>query len=186
MHSWDVRRVEAEGVCEFQRGPSHLRGGEITGFHSVYVDCVMSRCFPSPREEMDLNCARKDFGQIVRRTSWPCELIKGRSCQPQTHTAAGKAFCFPAKCKGSPVSEQRHVYPAWKYVLSRARISEAHCFLLPAKQPWLCHFGSSQACRNRGSCLGCLFLAIGQEESIPAFKHCYLENGLNLLLLGCS
>lgn len=67
----------------------------MTGFYSVYIESVISSRSPSPLEEVDLNCSRKDGGQIVRRTSWFCELIKGRSYQLPTHSAAGSVFCSP-------------------------------------------------------------------------------------------
>ena len=63
MCSCNVRWVEAEHVCEFQRAPHLLRGGEITGFHSVSTESVRSRCLPSPWQETDLPCTRKDLGQ---------------------------------------------------------------------------------------------------------------------------
>lgn len=156
----NLRWIDHESVSEFQRGPLHLRGKEITGFYSIYIKCVMSSCFSSPWEEMDLNCSRKDLGQIVRRTSWLCRICKGRSCRPQTHSAAVSGFLFLhthflPKWKRGPVSEQG-TFPRLEMCSKQSLTSpQAHCPLLffeqrqvvsfwikqsllkPLKPPWL-------------------------------------------------
>lgn len=48
-----LRQVEDEHVSAFQGGPCHLRG-ELIGSYSIYIKSVMSSCFLSLGEEMDL------------------------------------------------------------------------------------------------------------------------------------
>lgn len=48
-----LRQVEDEHVSALQGGPCHLRG-ELIGSYSIYIKSVMSSCFLSLGEEMDL------------------------------------------------------------------------------------------------------------------------------------